>query len=45
MGRTRLGENGMVRVNKQGTVGRGKSPVQRLASMKQDGMFMESHEA
>ena len=45
MSQTRLRENGMVQVNRQDTVGRGKSPVQRLASVKQDDTFMESHGA
>ena len=45
MSQTRLRENGMVQVNRQDTVGRGKSPVKRLASMKQDDTFMESHGA
>lgn len=43
MSQTRLRENGMVRVNRQGTVGRGKSPVQRVASMKQDDRFHVIH--
>ena len=45
MSQVRLRENGVVQVNRQGTVGRGKSPVQRLASMKQDDTLMESHGA
>ena len=45
MSQVRLRENGVVQVNRQGTVCRGKSPVQRLASMKQDDTLMESHGA
>ena len=45
MSQVRLRENGVFQVNRKGTVCRGKSPVQRLASMKQDDTLMESHGA
>lgn len=36
IGRMRLGGNGLAKVNREGTVDRGKSPSPRPASMKQD---------
>lgn len=39
IGRTGLGGNGLARINMEGTVDRGKSPVPRLAGMKQDDVF------